>query len=162
MTPRCVVNLGLKYFRTATARLINVLMLCLLVAGFQSHSKLPTRLLSTRSFCERKVKPTVEIEYCTGCRWLLRSAYYAQELLTTFESDIEKVSLKPNSDKPGGAFIISVDNLVIWDRKNESTPGFPETKVLKQIIRDQISPARDLGHSERKSSNPIIEVREGD
>ena len=27
----------------------------------------------------------VRIKYCTGCRWMLRSAYLAQELLTTFD-----------------------------------------------------------------------------
>jgi selenoprotein W-related protein len=153
---------GFTGFSAVSMRLISVLIWFLLANGFQSRSRLPTRIRSTRSFCETKAKPSVEIEYCTGCRWLLRSAYYAQELLTTFEQDIENVSLKPNSDKPGGTFIISVDNNIIWDRKDASTPGFPETKVLKQIIRDQISPARDLGHSERKSSNPVIEIKEGD
>ncbi|KAH8071239.1 hypothetical protein JL721_4677 [Aureococcus anophagefferens] len=28
----------------------------------------------------------VRIEYCTGCRWMLRSAWLAQELLTTFDA----------------------------------------------------------------------------
>lgn len=28
------------------------------------------------------------IEYCTGCRWLLRAAWMAQELLTTFEKEL--------------------------------------------------------------------------
>lgn len=32
-------------------------------------------------------KPIVEIEYCTQCRWLLRAAWMAQELLVTFEED---------------------------------------------------------------------------
>lgn len=35
---------------------------------------------------------------------------------------------------------------LLWDRKAES--GFPETKVLKQRLRDHIDPARDLGHSD--------------
>ena len=107
-------------------------------------------------------KPTVTIEYCTGCRWLLRSAYYAQELLTTFEQDLNQVALKPNSDKPGGVFLITVDTgkeeippVIIWDRKCASTSGFPETKVLKQLLRDVISPSKNLGHSEAAA---IIEV----
>ena len=33
-------------------------------------------------------KPRIEIEYCTGCRWLLRAAWMAQELLTTFEKEL--------------------------------------------------------------------------
>ena len=36
-------------------------------------------------------KPTVAIRYCTGCRWLLRAAWMAQELLTTFEDDLAEV-----------------------------------------------------------------------
>eukprot|EP00961_Rhodomonas_salina_P267505 3614417-Rhodomonas_salina.3 len=47
--------------------------------------------------------PRVEIEYCTGCRWMLRSAWLAQELLTTFESDLESVTLKPSRVRPGPA-----------------------------------------------------------
>lgn len=36
--------------------------------------------------------------------------------------------------------------MLLWDRKSEG--GFPETKVLKQRVRDCIDPARDLGHSD--------------
>src|SRR5215475_6950102 len=32
--------------------------------------------------------PRVEIVYCTQCHWLLRAAWMAQELLTTFEQEI--------------------------------------------------------------------------
>ena len=95
-------------------------------------------------------KPNVSIEYCTGCKWLLRSAYLAQELLTTFEKDLGSVSLQPNSEPTGGVFIIRVDGKKIWDRRDEKTKGFPETKTLKQLIRDEINPALSLGHSDSK------------
>jgi hypothetical protein len=36
--------------------------------------------------------------------------------------------------------------VLLWDRKAEG--GFPETKVLKQRVRDHIDPGRDLGHSD--------------
>lgn len=39
-----------------------------------------------------------------------------------------------------------MQKLLLWDRKTEG--GFPETKVLKQRVRDQIDPKRDLGHSD--------------
>lgn len=29
--------------------------------------------------------------YCTGCKWMLRAAWAAQELLSTFEADIGAV-----------------------------------------------------------------------
>ena len=96
------------------------------------------------------VKPNVSIEYCTGCRWLLRSAWLAQELLTTFEKELGSVSLLPNSDSPGGVFVVRVDGILIWDRKDENTKGFPEAKVLKQLVRDIVDPGFSLGHSESK------------
>jgi selenoprotein W-related protein len=43
------------------------------------------------------MKPEVEIEYCPGCRWLLRAGWTAQELLTTFEAELEAVRLRPSS-----------------------------------------------------------------
>ena len=89
----------------------------------------------------------VEIEYCTQCRWLLRAAWLAQELLTTFESDLKAVSLMPGT---GGVFEVRLNGGLIFSRKAEAR--FPESKELKQLIRDQIDPNRDLGHSDRISS----------
>lgn len=87
----------------------------------------------------------VEIEYCTQCHWLLRSAWMAQELLTTFESDIARLTLVPGT---GGIFEVRLDSQVIFSRKQAGR--FPESKELKQAIRDRIDPARPLGHSDRK------------
>ena len=90
-------------------------------------------------------KPEVKIEYCTQCRWLLRAAWTAQELLTTFQDELGAVTLKPGT---GGIFQISIGESLIWDRKTQS--GFPEMKELKQLIRDRIAPQKDLGHSDSK------------
>jgi selenoprotein W-related protein len=86
----------------------------------------------------------IEIEYCTQCRWLLRSAWLAQELLTTFENDIERVSLVPGS---GGIFEIRLDRELIFSRKE--VQRFPEAKEIKQLVRDRIDPERSLGHSDK-------------
>jgi selenoprotein W-related protein len=86
----------------------------------------------------------IELEYCTQCRWLLRAAWMAQELLTTFESDIERVSLVPGT---GGIFEVRLNGEVIFSRKQAER--FPESKELKQLIRDRIDPDRSLGHSDR-------------
>ncbi len=94
--------------------------------------------------------PHVLIEYCTGCRWLLRASWTAQELLTTFEKELGQLSLRPSSE--GGCFRVSVNGEMIHDRKEEG--GFVELKELKQRIRDQIVPERDLGHSEKKE--PLV------
>jgi selenoprotein W-related protein len=88
--------------------------------------------------------PRVEIEYCTQCRWLLRAAWMAQELLTTFEQDIGGVTLIPGT---GGAFNVSVDGAAVWSRKQQGR--FPEIKELKRLVRDRVAPDKDLGHTER-------------
>lgn len=85
------------------------------------------------------------IEYCTGCRWLLRSAWMAQEILTTFETEIEQVSLRPSKNE-AGRFQITLGKELIWCRKKNG--GFPEIKILKQKIRDLVSPDKKLGHSD--------------
>lgn len=91
----------------------------------------------------------VEIKYCTQCRWLLRAAWLTQELLTTFESDIGRVSLVPGT---GGIFDVRLNNVIIFSRKEMQR--FPESKELKQLIRDIIDPERSLGHGDRKSDEP--------
>jgi selenoprotein W-related protein len=91
------------------------------------------------------MKPRIAITYCTQCQWLLRAAWMAQELLQTFGDELGEAALIPGT---GGVFTIEVDGELIWDRKERL--GFPEAKVLKQLVRDRIDPARDLGHSDRK------------
>jgi selenoprotein W-related protein len=87
--------------------------------------------------------PRVEIEYCTQCRWLLRAAWFAQELLTTFQADLGEVALVPGT---GGVFVISLDGVVIWSRTDQGR--FPDLKELKQRVRDVVAPGRSLGHSD--------------
>ena len=89
--------------------------------------------------------PRVEIEYCKQCRWMLRAAWLAQELLTTFETELGEVALVPGT---GGIFIVRVDGEEIFSR--EGAGRFPESKELKQLVRDRIAPGRDLGHSDRR------------
>lgn len=44
------------------------------------------------------------------------------------------------------------EDKLLWDRK---TQGFPDSKDLKQLVRDIIDPARHLGHSDRKATEVI-------
>ncbi len=91
------------------------------------------------------MKHIVEIEYCTQCRWLLRAAWLAQELLTTFEQDLKGVNLMPGTS---GILEVRLNGSVIFSRKQAER--FPESKELKQLIRDVIAPERDLGHSDKQ------------
>ena len=89
-------------------------------------------------------KPRLEIEYCTQCRWLLRAAWMAQELLVTFETELGGVTLVPGT---GGIFEVRLGDQIIFSRKAQSR--FPESKELKQWVRDCIAPDKPLGHSDR-------------
>jgi selenoprotein W-related protein len=89
-------------------------------------------------------KNMIEIEYCTQCHWLLRAAWMAQELLITFEAELERVCLVPGT---GGIFEARLDGAIIFSRK--AAGRFPESKELKQLIRDRIAPEKPLGHSDR-------------
>lgn len=90
--------------------------------------------------------PNVAITYCTGCRWLLRASYYGQDLLTTFDSEINSLTLIPSRPPAkGGQFAVHVDgDAVLWDRFVQGR--FPESKELKQLLRDKLNPSKDLGH----------------
>jgi selenoprotein W-related protein len=91
-----------------------------------------------------RMKPTITIEYCPKCGWMLRAAYMAQELLTTFTEELHAVGLQPSATS--GSYIISVNGEVLFDRKAQGR--FPEIKELKQLVRDKVSPDKHLGHSD--------------
>jgi selenoprotein W-related protein len=90
-------------------------------------------------------KPRIEVEYCTQCRWLLRAAWIAQELLSTFSEELGEVALLPGR---GGVFEVRLDGELLFSRAREQR--FPEAAELKQRVRDRIDPERDLGHIDRK------------
>ncbi|TXM91261.1 SelT/SelW/SelH family protein [Methylobacterium sp. WL103] len=94
-------------------------------------------------------KPRVAITYCTQCNWLLRAAWMAQELLSTFRDDLGEVALIPAT---GGAFSITLGADTVWERTGDG--GFPDVKVLKQRVRDRLDPGRDLGHIDRARPEP--------
>lgn len=95
---------------------------------------------------------------------LSRAAYFGQELLSTFGTSIGEIALIPAT---GGIFKVhitykpsqtaddtiaepGIQEVLIWDRKPEG--GFPETKILKQRVRNLIEPEKNLGHSDTPSS----------
>ena len=86
-------------------------------------------------------RPRIVIVYCTQCRWLLRAAWMAQELLSTLAEEIAEVALAPAT---GGAFRIEYDGEPIWERKRDG--GFPDAATLKRLVRDRLDPERNLGH----------------
>ena len=93
------------------------------------------------------MKPLITIEYCPKCHWLLRAAYIAQEFLTTFEDELNGVTLQPS--EINGRFSITIDGKKIFDRKEFG--GFPEIKELKQLVRDVVAPGKSLGHTDTKT-----------
>jgi selenoprotein W-related protein len=89
-------------------------------------------------------KPRVEITYCAQCRFILRAGWLAQELLMTFDTELGEVALVPGT---GGIFEVRVDTELIWSKREYGR--FPDSKELKQLVRDRVVPDKDLGHSDR-------------
>ena len=100
-------------------------------------------------------QPRLEILYCRQCRWLLRASWMAQELLTTFSEELGEVALVPGT---GGIFEIRLDDELLWSRKERGR--FPESREIKQLVRDRVAPGRDLGHSGRPVDEPMAEGAE--
>jgi selenoprotein W-related protein len=82
----------------------------------------------------------VEIKYCTRCKFLLRATWLAQELLSTFESDLGEVALRPGS---GGIFEVRLNGEVVASNAGGTMPDVGE---VKRLLRDRIAPGRRIGH----------------
>lgn len=85
----------------------------------------------------------IEIQFCTLCAWLPRASWMMQEILTTFQGEGISVTLTPKS---GGIFEIFLDKEKIYSRSDFG--GFLDIKDVKKLIRDKISPGKNLGHTD--------------
>jgi selenoprotein W-related protein len=83
----------------------------------------------------------VEITYCTRCKFLLRAAWLAQELLTTFESELDEVALRPGS---GGIFEVRLNGEIL--ASNADGAAMPDPAQVKRLLRDRVAPGRQIGH----------------
>lgn len=90
--------------------------------------------------------PSIRITYCTQCNWMLRAAWMAQELLSSFGADLGEVTLVPGT---GGIYEIHCNGELIWERRRDG--GFPEAAELKRRVRDKAWPEKQLGHLDKKS-----------
>jgi selenoprotein W-related protein len=135
-------------------QLLTACLLLGLASSFQttylpSHAEIlsisPTILYQSSSDESSPASNRISIEYCTGCRWMLKAFWTAQELLTTFEDDLDAVTVVPSASKGIYAVVLNDDKL-LWDRKERG--GFPSPKSLKQIVRDLVEPEKFLGHSD--------------
>jgi selenoprotein W-related protein len=86
-------------------------------------------------------EPRVEIAYCTRCKFLLRAAWLAQEILTTFETEVAEVALRPAS---GGLFEVRLNGEVI--ASNQDDGKMPDVGEVKRLLRDRLAPGRKIGH----------------
>lgn len=82
---------------------------------------------------------------------MLRAAYMAQEVLSSFTDEIHGVMLVPS--EIAGRYTVRVADQEIFDRKRAGR--FPEIKELKQLIRDLVAPDKSLGHSDKSPSSNI-------
>lgn len=88
-------------------------------------------------------KPRLEVEYCTRCGFMLRAAWVAQELLKSFEDELNEVALKPGG---GGIFAVRAGDALLYSNKAEGR--FPEIKELKQRVALAIGSDKRFGHQD--------------
>ena len=163
---KCIQTMGsrlpLLLFLVVLALLSPTLTLGWGVASRSLLSSRTSRIVMGGADGEDVIYNRVSFEYCTGCRWGLRASWMGQELLSTFSNgELNEVSLLPTSDPPG-TFIVKLNDKVIWDRREPSTPGFPDVKDLKQLVRDIISPEKSLGHSDSKKQSTNLKLESND
>lgn len=63
----------------------------------------------------------------------------------TFAEELGELALVPGG---GGVFEVRLDGETIFSRRDMGR--FPESKELKQLVRDRIAPGRELGHSDSR------------
>ncbi len=99
--------------------------------------------------------PRVEIVYCRRCRFVLRAGWLAQELLMTLGDAVGELALVPGD---GGVFEVWVEGRRVFSRAEAGR--FPESKELKQLVRDIVAPGLALGHSDRDDAEagPVQEA----
>jgi selenoprotein W-related protein len=93
----------------------------------------------------------LKIEYCAKCRFMMRAAWVAQELLQTFDEILHQVTLAPS--KEAGIFKLTLNNNLIWNRNIDG--NIPDIKTIKQRIRDQLIPEKNLGHSDTPENQSL-------
>lgn len=142
----CTCNI-MKFLLFAISSLLLNLVLSFQTtpAGISLPKTQRLTFLFQRSSDDTETAQRISIEYCIGCRWMLRAFWNAQELLTTFEKDLDSVTIVPSSSK--GIFVVRLNGgSLLWDRKEND--GFPSPKELKQVVRDTVTPEKFLGHSD--------------
>eukprot|EP00439_Symbiodinium_sp_Y106_P024235 s3384_g2.t4 len=102
------------------------------------------------SDAKAKLPGVIKIQYCVKCKWQLRAAWLAQELLSTFEQDdiLSEVSLVP-SLKVSGVFEVTCDGRTApWAKRQLSqmecevcvvglgVSSLPLLKLLQQSSTD--------------------------
>jgi selT/selW/selH-like putative selenoprotein len=113
---------------------------------------------------DRVSLPRVAITYCTQCKWMLRAAYFGQELLSTFGTTIGEIALIPAT---GGLFTVTLSyipqpigeqrdgnkdsmqpqTVLLWDRKAEGGfPGVSPSQVECSQLPSPASPSSDQLH----------------
>ncbi|KAJ9425492.1 Rdx family-domain-containing protein [Fusarium oxysporum] len=97
--------------------------------------------------------PRVSIQFCTQCKWMLRAAYYAQELLSTFSTGLGEVALQPST---GGTFIVTITHQAPVQALLLQRPSGIDGKMGAFLRRRSSEegerchePGRDLGHVDR-------------
>ena len=94
------------------------------------------------------LRPRIAIRYCTQCHWLLRAAWLAQELLSTFGTELGEVALAPGT---GGSSKLLMTTIEFGSAKPMAVFLTPRrSNVAGVTVSIQV---RDLGHIDRDGAD---------
>lgn len=120
--------------------------------------------------------PKIVIQYCAKCKWQNRAFWYLQELFQTFNEVLLDISLQPIHDEAGIFAVILQENKddtrVIYQRKYKNPElaeklgydqsksyfydGFPDSKFLKLLIKQNLQKDVEVGHHIKSSKNDML------
>ncbi|EMG47031.1 hypothetical protein G210_2685, partial [Candida maltosa Xu316] len=119
--------------------------------------------------------PKLVIQYCSKCKWQNRAIWYVQEILQTFPTEINDISIQPIHDFPGIFQIIiyhndnTKDGKIIYKRRFKGEKyrdenvgeyvfdGFPDSKFLKLLIKDELGLGPIGNHLEKYRESKLNE-----
>lgn len=119
--------------------------------------------------------PKVTIRYCAKCKWQNRAFWYMQELFQSFEVLLD-ISLQPVYDEAGIFMVIITESkdksTIIYQRKyknpelaeklgyDQTKPyfydGFPDSKFLKLLVKQNLNQEVELGHHVQSSKTDML------
>ena len=87
----------------------------------------------------------IEIKYCSKCRWLLRSSWMAQEILSTFEEEVDEKHSVKGIEAKERTFLNQINQRKILQNLSKTSMKINDLKdTISKMRKFKISPNANL------------------